>query len=89
MGKLGPYNVEQLETYILPVEIEEEADGRWSAEVSALPGCAVWAYSKEEVLKAIKEAAHAYIETLIEQRLAIPGAKEIEVKEAPVVSVIV
>ena len=78
-----------MKTYILPVEIEEEADGRWSAEVPALPGCAVWGYTKEEALKAIKDGAQAYIETLIEQGLAVPAAREIEVKEAPVVSVTV
>jgi predicted RNase H-like HicB family nuclease len=78
-----------LKTYILPVEVEREEDGRWSAVVNALPGCAVWGYSKEEALKAIKEAAQAYIETLIEQGRAIPAAKDIEVKESPVVSVTV
>ena len=76
-----------MKTYILPVEIEQEADGRWGADITALPGCAVWVYSKEEALKAIKEAAHAYIETLIEQGLAVPAAKEIEVKETPIFSI--
>jgi hypothetical protein len=52
MDKSASFKEEQLKTYILPVEIEEEDDGRWSAEVTALPGCAVWAYSKEEALKA-------------------------------------
>jgi predicted RNase H-like HicB family nuclease len=89
MDKSALLKEEQLKTYILPVEIEQEDDGRWSAEVSALPGCAVWGYTKEEALKAIKEAAQAYVETLIEQGLAVPAAKEIEVKESPVVSVTV
>jgi predicted RNase H-like HicB family nuclease len=89
MDKSAPFKEAQLKTYILPVEIEQEADGRWSADITALPGCAVWVYSKEEALKAIKEAAHAYIETLIEQGKAVPSAKDIELKEAPVVSVTV
>lgn len=75
-----------MKTYILPIEVEKEADGRWSASVEALPGCAVWGYSKREALKAIKEAAQAYIETLIEQGRVVPAAKGIELK-APVVSV--
>jgi hypothetical protein len=40
MDKSAPIKEEHLKTYILPVEIEQEDDGRWSAEVPALPGCA-------------------------------------------------
>ena len=59
-------------TYVFQVEIELEEDGRWSAVVPALKGCATWGYSKEEVLKSIREAAEAYIEVLIEEGRSIP-----------------
>jgi hypothetical protein len=39
-------------------------------------------------VKAIKETVQAYIETMIEQGVAIPNAKEIEIREASLVSVI-
>jgi len=29
-----------LKAYIFPVELEQEEDGRWSAVVQSLPGCA-------------------------------------------------
>lgn len=78
-----------MKTYIFPVELEQEEDGRWSAVVTALPGCATWGYSKQEALKALQEATQAYIQTLLEQGKQIPSSKQIEVKEAPAVSVTV
>jgi hypothetical protein len=45
---------------LLQVELEHEKDGRWSAWIEALPGCATWGYSREEALEALKEAAQAY-----------------------------
>ena len=52
-----------MKTYVLPVDIEHDpADGIWEAEIPALPGCAVWGYSKVEALEALEEAAKAYLE---------------------------
>jgi predicted RNase H-like HicB family nuclease len=78
-----------MKTYIFPVELEQEEDGRWSAVVQSLPGCATWGYTKEEALKALQEATQAYIQTLLEQGRQVPASKEIEVKETPAVSVTV
>jgi antitoxin HicB len=78
-----------MKTYIFPVELEQEEDGRWSAVVPSLPGCATWGYTKEEALKALQEATQAYIQTLLEQGRQVPALKEIEVKEIPAVSVTV
>jgi predicted RNase H-like HicB family nuclease len=39
-----------MKTYIFHIEIEQEEDGRWSAEVPSLPGCATWGYTNEEAL---------------------------------------
>ncbi|MCI0800121.1 MAG: type II toxin-antitoxin system HicB family antitoxin, partial [Chloroflexi bacterium] len=48
------------------VEVEQEEDGRWSADVPTLPGCAAWGYTKEEALEAIQDTAKAYLEVMVE-----------------------
>lgn len=75
-----------MKSYVFQVELAEEEDGRWSAWVEALPGCAAWGYTKEEALHAIQDAAEAYIEDMIEAGEALPTDGVIVV-EAPVVTV--
>ena len=72
-------------TYIIPVELEKEEDGRWSAWVKALPGCVAWGYTRDEALQALNEAAQAYIEVMVEKGQSIP--EEIEAADSPVVAV--
>ena len=55
-----------MKTYVFRVEMEEEDDGRWSAWIEALPGCAAWGHSKQEALQALKDAAEAYLEDMLE-----------------------
>ena len=76
-----------MKTYLFSVGVEQEEDGRWSAWVDALPGCAVWGYSREEALEAIKDAAQAYIEVLLEKGQSIPAG--VETVDAPLVAVTV
>jgi len=38
-------NKTKLKSYIFRAEIEQEEDGRWSAEIPLLPGCATWGYT--------------------------------------------
>lgn len=76
-----------MKTYIFSVGVEHEEDGRWSAWVDALPGCAVWGYTREEALEAIKDAAQAYIEVLLEKGQSIPQG--VETVDAPLVAVTV
>ena len=45
-----PIPEENMKTYIFQAEIEQDDDGRWSEWIEALPGCAVWGYTKEEAL---------------------------------------
>ena len=80
MGK-SPEN----RTFIVPVAVEKEEDGRWSAWVDVLPGCAAWGHSREEALRALDEAAQACIEVLLEKGKSIPP--EIETADSPVVAV--
>ena len=55
-----------MKSYVFRVEMEEEDDGRWSAWIEALPGCAAWGHSKQEALQALKDAAEAYLEDMLE-----------------------
>lgn len=76
-----------MKTYIFQVEVEQEDDGRWSAWIETLPGCAVWRYSKEEAIAAMKDAAQAYIEVLLEKGQNIPVATSVETRDTPAVAV--
>ncbi|MBI4496472.1 MAG: type II toxin-antitoxin system HicB family antitoxin [Chloroflexi bacterium] len=55
-----------MKTYVLRVSLEQEEDGRWSAWIDALPGCAAWGYTRDEALKAIEDAAAMYVEDVLE-----------------------
>jgi antitoxin HicB len=76
-----------VKTYLFQVELEQEDDGRWSAWIETLPGCAAWGYSKEEALEAIKETTQAFLEILVEKGQRIPAAQAVETIDAPVVAV--
>ena len=47
-------------------QLEQDEDGRWSVWMDSLPGCAAWGYTRDEALAAIKDAAAAYIEDMLE-----------------------
>jgi len=61
-----------VKTYLFGVELQEEADGRWSVWIPALPGLTSWGHTREEALKNIQDAAEAYVEDMIEAGDAIP-----------------
>ena len=71
-----------MKTYVLDVEVEQEEDGRWSAEVPYFPGCAAWGYTQEEALEMLREGAQALLEVMLEHGDPIPA----EVQERVVVS---
>jgi predicted RNase H-like HicB family nuclease len=75
-----------VKSYIFQVELVEEDDGRWSAVIPALAGCAAWGYTKEEALQAIQDATEAYVEDMIEAGEELPTEHVITV-DAPVVTV--
>ena len=78
-----------MKTYIFKVEFEQDEDGRWSADIPTLPGCATWGFTKEEALEALKEAAQAYLEVLFEDGRPLPKEAEesTQVIDAPAVAV--
>ena len=47
--------------------VEEEDDGRWSAWIDELPGCAAWGYSQDEAQAALADALAAYLEDMAEE----------------------
>ena len=77
-----------MKTYIFRTAVEQEEDGRWSAWIDALPGCAVWGYTREEALQALKDAAEAYLADMLEAGEELPK-EGVEVVEEPVVTVTV
>ena len=58
--------------YQFNVLLTPEADGRWTAEVPALPGCVTWGKTKEEALERVKEAVALYLEVMLEEGKQIP-----------------
>ena len=61
-----------MKTYVFKIEVEQDEDGRWGAEIPTLPGCAVWGYTREEALEALRDGAQAYLEVLFEDGRSLP-----------------
>jgi antitoxin HicB len=76
-----------VKSYVFRVELVEEDDGRWSAGVPVLPGCATWGYTREEALHNIHDAVEAYIRDLQNAGEDIPKNATTQVIEEPVVAV--
>lgn len=78
-----------MKTYIFKVELEQDEDGRWSADIPTLPGCATWGYTQQEALESIRETAQAYLEVLFEDGRSLPKEAEetTQVIATPAVSV--
>ena len=74
-------------SYVFRVELVEEDDGRWSAGVPVLPGCATWGYTREEALHNIHDAVEAYIRDMQNAGEEIPKNATTQVIEEPVVAV--
>ena len=75
-----------MKSYVFRAGMQQEEDGRWSAWISALPGCAAWGYIKEEALQALRDAAEIYIEDMVEEGEELP-TEGVQVVESPVVAV--
>lgn len=78
-----------MKSFVFRVELIEEDDGRWSAGVPVLPGCATWGYTREEALHNIHDAVEAYIRDLHNAGEDIPKDTTTQVIEEPVVAVTV
>lgn len=59
--------------YTFKATLQEEEDGRWSAWIESLPGCATWGYDREDALAMLQEAAELSIECMLEYGDPIPN----------------
>ncbi len=78
-----------VKSYVFRVELVEEDDGRWSAGVPVLPGCATWGHTREEALRNIHDAVEAYIRDMRNTGEEIPHDATARVINEPVVAVTV
>jgi predicted RNase H-like HicB family nuclease len=78
-----------VKSYVFRVELVKEDDGRWSAGVPVLPGCATWGYTQEEALRNIRDAVEAYLRDMQHTGEEIPKDATTQVLEEPVVAVTV
>ena len=62
-----------MKTYVFDVEIEQDDDGRWGAEIPLLPGCNAWGYTKEQALEALRDTARAFLEIMLEDGDPLPA----------------
>ena len=58
--------------YTFKATLQEEEDGRWSAWIESLPGCATWGYDKEDALAMLQEAAELWVEDMLECGEEVP-----------------
>ena len=79
-----------MKLYKLPIVIYEpsdETEGKYMAEVPALPGCRVWGDSVSETLDFIRGMAEAFIDSYFEREIPLPEEVESSIY-APAESVI-
>ena len=76
-------------SFIFKAQLEQGSDGRWSAGIDMLPGCATWGFTKKQALDALRDAAQAYIEVLLEKGGTVPVDADVETVNVPVVTVTV
>ena len=60
-------------TYTFKVSLQEEDDGRWSAWIDSLPGCAAWGYTRDEALEALREGTALFVECMLEYGEPVPN----------------
>lgn len=56
------------------IELEQEVDGRWIAEVMDLPGVLVYADDQQEAVEKVKGLALRVLTAIVEQGKAVPEA---------------
>jgi predicted RNase H-like HicB family nuclease len=57
----------------LQVEFDREADGRWIADIAALPGVTVYGRTRKQALTAVEALALRVIADRLEHGEAVPG----------------
>ncbi len=62
-----------VKSYLFRIVLTKEDDGRWSAEVPALPGCATQGETFEEAQNMIQDAIEGYLLTLRDMKENLPS----------------
>ncbi|HMS11121.1 MAG TPA: type II toxin-antitoxin system HicB family antitoxin [Pyrinomonadaceae bacterium] len=60
----------------LPIELEQEEDGRWIAEIDELDGVLVYGDTKEEAIRNVKTLALRVIADRLENGESLPSQVE-------------
>ena len=76
-------------SYVFTAELAEEDDGRWSAWIEALPGCATWGHSKAEALQNLHDAVEAYLRAVEKVGGKLPKEATARVTKEPFIAVTV
>lgn len=54
-----------MKTYLFPVELSQDEDGRWNAVVPSLKACYTWGNTEEEALTNVQDAVKCCVEDMI------------------------
>jgi predicted RNase H-like HicB family nuclease len=60
----------------LPIELEQEEDGRWIAEIDALDGVLVYGMTRDEAIKNVKTLALRVVADRLENGESLPQQVE-------------
>jgi predicted RNase H-like HicB family nuclease len=66
----------------LPIELEQEEDGRWLAEIDELDGVLVYGETREEAIKNVKTLALRVVADRLENGESLPQQVESLIFEA-------
>ncbi len=66
----------------LPIELEQEDDGRWIAEIDELDGVLVYGATREEAIKKVKTLALRVVADRLENGESLPQQVESLIFEA-------
>jgi predicted RNase H-like HicB family nuclease len=58
---------------MLKIELEQEADGRWLAEIPVLPGVVAYGQTREEAIASVKALALRALADRLDHGEAIPS----------------
>ena len=78
-----------VKSYVFHIEFVEEEDGRWSAGVPTLPGCATWGNTREDALRNLRDAVEVYLRDMKNAGEPVPREAVIEVRDDPVLAITV
>ena len=68
MKRLPPASV-----FNMKVEFTREVDGRWIADIPALPGVMVYGYTRKQALAAVRELASRVLVDRLAHGESVPG----------------